>query len=122
MEMKDIIDLVEEVAIKIAQEEIVRFSQANPEVNLQDSDKEQVLTRSISQLTLQLSKFHFKNDEDLKDQFLNWFEESEEEDLRKACRHCLEDQAKTIHDKALGNLTSLDSYLRKHLGDIHQID
>ena len=49
--MKDIIDLVEEVAIKIAQEEIVRFSQANPEVNLQDSDKEQVVTRSISQLT-----------------------------------------------------------------------
>jgi len=122
MEINNIITVVEERADEIANQEITSFSKRNPEVNLNDDAKSAVKIRSLSQLTLQISKFHFKEGEDLKEQFDKWFSENEEEDLRKACIHCLEEESKKIREEANGKLSSLDSYLKKHLGDVHQLD
>lgn len=122
MEMNDIIQVVENKAKQIAEEEIVKYNKEHPELNLTDEAKDATRTRSISQLTLQLSKFHFKQDSDLDEQFNNWFSEYEEADLRKACKHCLDDEAKKIRDGEGKNLSSLDAYLKKHLGSAHTID
>lgn len=122
MDLKDIIQVVQKQAETIAEEEILKYSKAFPELNLTPEAKEACRVRSISQLTLQLSKFRFKEDQELEEQFTNWFTNNEEEDLRKACRHCLDEEAKKIRSEAAGNLSSLDAYLKKHLGDVHQID
>ena len=122
MDLKDIIQVVQKQAETIAEEQILKYSKAFPELNLTPEAKEACRVRSISQLTLQLSKFRFKEDQELEEQFTNWFTNNEEEDLRKACRHCLDEEAKKIRSEAAGNLSSLDAYLKKHLGDVHQID
>lgn len=122
MELNEIISVVEEKATMIANEEIAAYTRAYPELNLTEAAKTATLTRAISQLTLQLSKFHFQQDSDLDEQFKTWFEKNEEEDLRKTCRHCIEDEAKKIRNANGQNLSSLDAYLKKHLGDIHQVD
>ena len=100
MELNNIIDVVEKRAKDIADQEIVNYNKAHPELNLTDEAREAVRTRSISQLTLQLSKFHFKDDTDLQEQFDDWFSSNEEEDLIKACKHCLDDEAKKIREAA----------------------
>ena len=122
MEMDEIIKVVESKAEDIAQEEITKYSKDFPEVKLTDEIKEAAKVRSTSQLTLQLSKFRFNTEGDLEEQFNSWFEETEEEDLRKACRHSLEEEVKKMREANAGNLSSLDAYLKKHLGDVHQID
>ena len=122
MEINNIIQIVEDKAEEIANQEIVKFNKEFPEVNLTDEARESVRIRSTSQLTLQLSKFHFHGNEELDEQFNNWFSENEEEDLRRTCRHCLEDEAKKIREGNEKNLSSLDVYLKKHLGDIHEVD
>ena len=122
MELNNIIDFVEKRAKDIADQEIVNYNKAHPELNLTDEAREAVRTRSISQLTLQLSKFHFKDDTDLQEQFDDWFSSNEEEDLIKACKHCLDDEAKKIREAASGKMSSLDAYLTKHLGSAHTID
>ena len=122
MELNNIIDVVEKRAKDIADQEIVNYNKAHPELNLTDEAREAVRTRSISQLTLQLSKFHFKEDTDLQEQFDDWFSSNEEEDLIKACKHCLDDEAKKIREAASGQMSSLDAYLTKHLGSAHTID
>ena len=121
MDINEIIQVVEKKAEKIAEEEIVKYIKDFPEITLTDEAKDSVRVRSTSQLTLQLSKFRFHKDMDLDEQFNNWFEQSEEDDLRRTCRHCLEDEAKKIRDVNSKNLSSLDSYLKKHLGDVHQV-
>ncbi|MBO6282747.1 MAG: hypothetical protein J6M63_02320, partial [Pseudobutyrivibrio sp.] len=90
--------------------------------NLTEEAKNAVRTRSISQLTLQLSKFHFKEGSDLQEQFDDWFSSNEEEDLKKACKHCLDEEAKKIREAANGTMSSLDAYLKRHLGSAHTID
>ena len=122
MEMHEIIESVEKKALKIAEEEISTYTKINPEINLTDEAKNAVKTRSISQLTLQLSKFRFNQDADLNEQFDNWFLNNEEDDLRKTCKHCLDDEVQKIKAASSGNLSSLDSYLKKHLGSAHTID
>ena len=122
MEINSIIQLVEKKAAEIAAQEISDYSKSFPEINLTEEAKEAVKVRSLSQLTLQLSKFRFKEDLELEDQFNSWFEANEEDDLRKACRHCLDSEAKKIRESAKGKMSSLDSYLKRHLGDAHQID
>ena len=122
MEMDEIIKVVESKAEDIAQEEITKYSKDFPEVKLTDEIKEAAKVRSTSQLTLQLSKFRFNTEGDLQEQFNSWFQETEEEDLRKACRHSLEEEVKKMREANAGNLSSLDAYLKKHLGDVHQID
>ena len=122
MELNEIIPVVEDKAQEIAEEEIVKYMKAFPELNLTDEAKVAVRQRAISQLTLQLSKFRFKSDEELKDQFNKWFVSNEEEDLRKACKHCLDDEARKIRDANGKNLSSLDVYLKKHLGDAHTVE
>ena len=122
MELNDVIPVVEKRAEDIANEEIVRYNKEHPELNLTEEAKNAVRVRSISQLTLQLSKFHFKQDSDLQEQFDEWFSTNEEEDLRKTCKHCLDDEAKKIREEAAGKMSSLDAYLTKHLGSAHTID
>ena len=122
MELNDIINVVEEKAKLIADEEIVKYNKSFPEVNLTDEAREAVRVRALSQLTLQLSKFHFREGTELSEQFDTWFAENEEEDLRRTCKHCLDDEAKKIRDAAGKNLSSLDAYLKKHLGDAHTIE
>ena len=122
MEMNEIIKIVEKRALEIADEEIVKYNNEHPEINLTDEAKNSVKTRSISQLTLQLSKFHFKQDMDLDEQFNKWFAENEEDDLKRACRHCLDDEAKKIKEAAGKKQSSLDKYLKRHLGDSYKID
>ncbi len=122
MDLSEIIQVVEKQAELIAEEEIIKYSKAYPELNLTTDAKDACRIRSISQLTLQLSKFHFKEDLDLQEQFSDWFSANEEEDLRKACKHCLDEEARKIRNDAAGSMSSLDSYLKKHLGDAHQID
>lgn len=122
MELSDMISVVEEKAKQIANEEIAKYATSHPELNLTEDAKTATLTRAISQLTLQLSKFRFKPGSELDEQFSSWFESNEEDDLRKTCRHCLEDEAIKIRNANEKNLSSLDAYLKKHLGDIHQID
>ncbi|MBR4707819.1 MAG: hypothetical protein IKP29_07175 [Pseudobutyrivibrio sp.] len=122
MDLKDIIQVVEKQAETIAEEEILKYQKAVPELNLTPEAKDACRVRSISQLTLQLSKFHFKEDLDLQEQFNEWFSKNEEEDLRRTCKHCLDDEAKKIRNEAAGSMSSLDAYLKKHLGDAHQID
>ena len=121
MELKDIIPVVERKAEGIAEEEILKYNNEFPELNLTDDAKHAVKQRAISQLTLQLSKFRFREGEDLEEQFSKWFEATEQDDLHKACRHCLEDEAKKIRNANGKNLSSLDKYLKKHLGDIHSV-
>ena len=122
MELNDIIHVVEEKAKLIADEEIVKYNKSFPEVNLTDEAREAVRVRALSQLTLQLSKFHFREGTELSEQFNKWFAENEEEDLRRACKHCLDDEVKKIRDAAGKNLSSLDAYRKKHLGDAHTIE
>ncbi|CBK74605.1 hypothetical protein CIY_18780 [Butyrivibrio fibrisolvens 16/4] len=122
MELNEIIQVVEKKAQEVAQEEIVKYSKEFPEITLTPDAKEAVRIRSTSQLTLQLSKFRFHKEQELDEQFNNWFTQNEEEDLRRTCRHCLEDEAKKIRDANNKNLSSLDVYLKKHLGDAHQVD
>ncbi len=122
MELNEIIQVVEKKAEEIAEEEIVKYIKDFPEITLTDEAKDSVRVRSTSQLTLQLSKFRFHEDMDLDEQFNSWFEQSEEDDLRRTCRHCLEDEAKKIRDVNSKNLSSLDAYLKKHLGAVHQVD
>ena len=122
MEINEIIQVVQKKAEEIAEQEIVKYNKDFPEINLTDEAKESVRIRSTSQLTLQLSKFRFHKDLDLDEQFNNWFAQNEEDDLRRTCRHCLEDEAKKIREANGKNLSSLDAYLKKHLGDVHQVD
>ena len=122
MELNDVIPVVEKRAEDIANEEIVRYNKEHPELNLTEEAKNAVRTRSISQLTLQLSKFHFKEGTDLQEQFDDWFSSNEEEYLKKACKHCLDEEAKKIREAANGTMSSLDAYLKKHLGSAHTID
>jgi hypothetical protein len=122
MELNEIIQVVEKKAEEIAEEEIVKYIKDFPEITLTDEAKDSVRVRSTSQLTLQLSKFRFHKDMDLDEQFNSWFEQSEEDDLRRTCRYCLEDEAKKIRAANNKNLSSLDVYLKKHLGDAHQVD
>ena len=122
MELNDIIQVVEEKAKAIADEEIVKYNKAFPEVNLTDEARDATRVRALSQLTLQMSKFRFREGIELKDQFNAWFEENEEEDLRKACKHCLDDEAKKIREAAGKNISSLDRYLKKHLGSSYTIE
>ena len=122
MELNDVIPVVEKRAEDIANEEIVRYNKEHPELNLTEEAKNAVRTCSISQLTLQLSKFHFKEGSDLQEQFDDWFSSNEEEDLKKACKHCLDEEAKKIREAANGTMSSLDAYLKRHLGSAHTID
>lgn len=122
MELNDIIPIVEEKAEFIAKEEFVEYNKKYPELNFSEDSKKVVIQRAISQLTLQLSKFKFNNELDMKEQFTKWFEANEEDDLRKACKHCLEDEAEKIRNSKDKSLSSLDLYLKKHLGDIHNVD
>ena len=122
MELNDVIPVVEKRAEDIANEEIVRYNKEHPELNLTEEAKNAVRTRSISQLTLQLSKFHFKEGSDLQEQFDDWFSSNEEEDLKKACKHCLDEEAKKIREAENGTMSSLDAYLKRHLGSAHTID
>lgn len=122
MELNDVIPVVEKRAEDIANEEIVRYNKEHPELNLTEEAKNAVRVRSISQLTLQLSKFHFKEGSDLQEQFDDWFSSNEEEDLKKACKHCLDEEAKKIREAANGTMSSLDAYLKRHLGSAHTID
>ena len=122
MELNDVIPVVEKRAEDIANEEIVRYNKEHPELNLTEEAKNAVRVRSISQLTLQLSKFHFKESTDLQEQFDDWFSSNEEEDLKKACKHCLDEEAKKIREAANGTMSSLDAYLKRHLGSAHTID
>lgn len=122
MEIGEMIQVVQAKAIEIADEEIRKYNKDFPEITLTDEAKEAVRVCSTSQLTLQLSKCRFKEGEDPDELFNNWFASNEEEDLRKACRHCLEAEAKKIREAGSKNLSSLDMYLKKHLGDIHEID
>jgi len=122
MDLGTIITVLENKAESIANEELLGYTKEHPELNLTDDVKTTVRTRSISQLTLQLSKFKFMENEDLEEQFNNWFAANEEDDLRKACRHCLDEEAQKIREAKNGSLSSLDAYLKKHLGDVHEID
>ena len=122
MELNAIIPVVEKKAEQIAEQEIVKYNKDFPELNLTEQAKNAVKQRAISQLTLQLSKFRFKSDSDLEEQFDNWFETAEQDDLHKACRHCLEDEARKIREDNGQSLSNLDKYLKKHLGDIHTVD
>ncbi|SDB09458.1 hypothetical protein SAMN02910298_00420 [Pseudobutyrivibrio sp. YE44] len=123
MEMNEIIKLVQDKAIEIAEEEIVKYNKDFPDINLTDEAKNAVKERATSQLTLQLSKFHFNREsEDLDQQFNEWFVTNEEEDLRGSCRHCLADEAKKIRSSNEKNLSSLDVYLKKHLGKYHEVE
>lgn len=122
MELKDIINVVEEKAEAIAKEEIGAYNKKYPELTFDNENKNAVIQRAISQLTLQLSKFKFNSEQDMAEQFNNWFEANEAEDLRKACRHCLDDEANRIRNSKDKSLSSLDVYLKKHLGDVHNVD
>lgn len=122
MEIGEMIQVVQAKAVEIADEEIRKYNKDFPEITLTDEAKEAVRVCSTSQLTLQLSKCRFKEGEDPDELFNNWFASNEEEDLRKACRHCLGAEAKKIREAGSKNLSSLDMYLKKHLGDIHEID
>ena len=122
MELNAIIPVVEKKAEQIAEQEIVKYNKDFPELNLTEQAKNAVKQRAISQLTLQLSKFRFKSDSDLEEQFDNWFETAEQDDLHKACRHCLEDEARKIREDNGQSLSNLDKYLKRHLGDIHTVD
>lgn len=122
MELNEIIPVVEKKAEQIADQEIVKYNNDFPEVNLTDDARNAVKQRAISQLTLQLSKFRFKSDTDLEEQFDKWFETTEQDDLHRACRHCLEDEARKIRESNGHNLSSLDQYLKKHLGDVHTVE
>ena len=122
MELNEIIQVVERKAEEVADQEIRQYNKDYPEITLTEEAKEAVRIRSISQLTLQLSKFRFREGQELDEQFTTWFEANEAEDLKKACRHCLDDEAKKIRNDNERNLSSLDAYLKKHLGDIHQVD
>ncbi len=120
MEMNEIIKVVEVKAEEIAKEEIQKYCNEFPENNLTEEARNAVLVRAISQLTLQLSKFRFKDGIELDEQFNNWFETNEEDDLRKTCRHCLEDEVAKIKSAAKGSKSSLDNYLKQHLGDSYK--
>lgn len=122
MELNEIIHVVEKKADVIAEQEIVKYNKEYPEINLTDEARHAVKQRAISQLTLQLSKFRFKTDENIEEQFNNWFENTEQDDLHKACKHCLDEEAKKIRNANEKNLSSLDVYLKHHLGDIHTVD
>jgi hypothetical protein len=122
MELNEMIQVVQKTAEDIADQEIRKYNKDFPEITLTEDAKEAVRIRSTSQLTLQLSKFRFKEGQELDEQFSAWFEANEAEDLRKACRHCLEEEAKKIRNANEKNLSSLDVYLKKHLGDIHEVD
>ena len=121
MDIGEIIKVVQKRSEEIAEQEILKFNKEYPEINLTEEAREAVRIRSTSQLTLQLSKFHFHENEDLEEQFNKWFSANEEDDLRRTCRHCLDDEAKKIRNVNEKNLSSLDSYLKKHLGDIHEV-
>ncbi len=122
MELSEMIQIVEDKAKDIADQEILKYIKDFPEITLTDEAKEATRVRALSQLTLQLSKFKFHDGEEPDAQFNSWFEANEESDLRKACRHCLDDEANKIRQSANKNLSSLDAYLKRHLGDIHQVD
>ncbi len=122
MELNEIIQVVQKKAEEIAEQEIIKFNKDFPEITLTNDAKESVRVRSTSQLTLQLSKFRFHKEADLDEQFNSWFTQNEEDDLRRTCRHCLEDEAKKIREANGKNLSSLDVYLKKHLGNVHQVD
>ena len=122
MKLNDIIPVVEKKADAIAEQEIVKYNKEYPEINLTEEARNAVKQRAISQLTLQLSKFRFNTEGDIEEQFDNWFENTEQDDLHKACKHCLDEEAKKIRNINEKNLSSLDVYLKKHLGDIHEID
>lgn len=122
MELNDIIPVVEKKADAIAEQEIVKYNKEYPEINLTEEAKNAVKQRAISQLTLQLSKFRFNTEGDIEEQFDNWFENTEQYDLHKACKHCLDEEAKKIRNINEKNLSSLDVYLKQHLGDIHTVE
>ncbi|QFJ55624.1 hypothetical protein [Pseudobutyrivibrio xylanivorans] len=123
MDMNEIIQIVQNKATEIADQEIVKYNHTHPELNLTEEARNSVRTRATSQLTLQLSKFRFqKEDEEFDAHFDDWFVKNEEDDLRRACQHCLDDEANKIRNANGKSLSSLDAYLKKHLGDVHQVD
>ena len=122
MELGDVIQVVQNKALEIAEQEIVKYNKDYPELNLTEEAKDSVRVRATSQLTLQLSKFKFHEGEELDEQFNKWFTNNEEDDLRRTCRHCLDGEANKIRNGSDKSLSSLDMYLKKHLGEIHHVD
>ena len=83
MDMNEIIQVVQDKAVEIAEQEIAKYNKDFPELNLTEKAKDAVRVRATSQLTLQLSKFRFhKDDEEFKDHFNQWFNANEEDDLK----------------------------------------
>ncbi|MCR4568159.1 MAG: hypothetical protein K5769_08900 [Pseudobutyrivibrio sp.] len=122
MDLGIIIQLVQNKAKEVSEQEIKRYIKDFPEINLTEEVKNVIETRAISQLTLQLGNFRIIEGQEQDKQFDAWFTSYEEEHLRKTLRHCLNEEANKIRLSSQKNLSSLDAYLKKHLGDIHQID
>ena len=122
MDINEIIRVMTAKAEDIAIQEIAKYSKDRPEILLTDDIRTAVKERSVSHLTLQLSKFHFKEGQELDEQFNTWFETNEETDLRNTCRHCIEDEVKKMLESNGKEMSSLDKYLKAHLGDAHTID
>lgn len=122
MDLGEIIRIMEVKAQDIAQQEIANYAKDRPEIQLDDNIRTAVKERAVSQLTLQVSKFRFKEGLELDEQFNNWFAANEEDDLRRTCRHCIEDEVNNILESSGKQMSSLDKYLKEHLGDAHQIN
>ena len=115
--IEHVADLVSQKATDIAHEEIGKYSVANPEVSLNDSMKSLCVERAISQLSFKLNSFRnttAESADDVDDLFEQWFVENEEDDLRAACRHCLEAEVKKLAKDEDPNLSWLDKFRRDH--------
>ncbi|MCR4694032.1 MAG: hypothetical protein K5773_01750 [Pseudobutyrivibrio sp.] len=123
MDIGKLISIISLKSEAIAEDEIKKYQHEFPENDITADIKNAVNQRAESQMTMQISKFKFKEDSEieLEDQFNLWFTDSEEADLRSACRHCIADEVKKSKS-ADQHLSNLDIYLKKHLGSIHEID
>ena len=110
--------LISDKATQVAEEEVGRYRQEYPEIQVGDDIKTTVVQRSISQLTFQMNHFRAPEtltEEQVQELFEDWYKKNEQENLKNLCYRCVNDEVEKLRDDDDdSNLTFLEKYLKDH--------
>ena len=114
--LEEIAKIASEKAIEIAIQETHKFKEDHMEIEISDAMREIVKERAVSQMTFHLNSFKATDgsEADLTDQFEAWFSGNQEDELRKSCKRCLEEEAAKLGDGNDENASFLEKYMKKH--------
>lgn len=115
--VKVICELVSQKAKKVACDEILRYEDDHSDEFIDKEVRTIVIQSGISELMFRTCYFRYNPedlDEDtLRNNFLEWFEDGEEEKLRKVCYSCVKRELDKRRGPGEENMTFTERYLKK---------